>query len=80
MADMTYSIAPLLSGKIPVNSEVTVKGWVKTRRDSKVGVSFINLYDGSCFDGIQIVAPESLSNYRDEILKLTSGCSMIAIF
>lgn len=78
MADMTYSIATLLSGKIPVNSEVIVKGWVRTRRDSKIGISFINLYDGSCFDGIQIVAPESLSNYRDEILKLTSGCSMIA--
>lgn len=72
------SVAQLLSGKTPTNAEVTVKGWVKTRRDSKAGISFINLYDGSCFDGIQIVVPNTLSNYQEEVLKLTSGCAIIA--
>lgn len=74
----TYPITTLLSGKVPINSEVIVKGWVKTRRDSKAGISFINLYDGSCFDGIQIVIPNTLKNYQDEVLKLTSSCSVIA--
>jgi asparaginyl-tRNA synthetase len=73
-----YSVATLLAGKVPVNSEVCVKGWVKTRRDSKAGISFIQLHDGSCFDSIQIVVPATLDNYADEILKLTASCSIIA--
>ena len=51
------SIKAALSGTHPVGSEVTVRGWVRTRRDSKAGLSFVNLSDGSCFDPIQIVAP-----------------------
>lgn len=71
-------ISELLAGKCSVDTEVTVKGWVKTRRDSKAGISFLQLHDGSCFDPIQIVIPNSLSNYNDEILKLTAGCSVVA--
>jgi len=71
------AIADALMGKVPVNSPVTVKGWVRTRRDSKAGFSFISLHDGSCFDAIQIVAPASLANYATEILHLTTGCSLI---
>ena len=56
----------------------TVGGWVKTRRDSKAGLSFIQLNDGSCMRNIQIVAPNTLNNYTTEILNLTSGCSIIA--
>ncbi|MEO1583352.1 MAG: asparagine--tRNA ligase, partial [Planctomycetota bacterium] len=55
---------------------VTLKGWVRTRRDSKAGLSFINLHDGTCFDPIQIVAPADLPNYESEIQKLTAGCSI----
>ncbi len=59
---------------------VTVKGWVRTRRDSKAGggLSFIALSDGSCFDAIQIVAPATLPNYNDQVLKLTAGCAVEA--
>ncbi len=56
---------------------VTIKGWVRTRRDSKAGFSFINVHDGSCFDPIQVVADNTLSNYQDEILHLTTACSVI---
>lgn len=56
---------------------IVVKGWVRTRRDSKSGVSFINVYDGSCFEPLQVVAPDSLSNYRTDVLKLTTGCSLM---
>lgn len=71
------SIAQALSGRIPANESVTVKGWVRTRRDSKAGFSFIAIHDGSCFDAIQAVAPGSLPNYSSEILRLNTGCSVI---
>ena len=43
-----------------------VSGWVRTRRDSKAGISFIQLSDGSCFDAFQIVVPSDLDNYESE--------------
>jgi len=71
-------IADALKGKVAVDSIVTVKGWVRTRRDSKGGFSFLAINDGSCFDSIQVVAPNSLSNYASEVLHVTSGASVIA--
>ncbi len=71
------SIAELLDGKLPVNSQVTAKGWVRTRKDSKAGFSFINLHDGSCFNPIQIIAPADLENYQSEIQLATTGASMV---
>ncbi|MBW1913423.1 MAG: asparagine--tRNA ligase [Deltaproteobacteria bacterium] len=56
--------------------EVTVMGWVKTRRDSRGGFSFIELNDGSCLKNLQIIADSNLSNYTEEISKLQSGCSV----
>lgn len=73
-----YTVKQCLDGEVDVNKTITVRGWVKTRRDSKAGISFINLHDGSCFSPIQIVAGENLTNYQHEILKLTTGCSIIA--
>lgn len=73
-----YSIKQCLGGQVPVDANVTVRGWVKTRRDSNAGLSFINLHDGSCFSGIQIIAPKDLANYSSEILNLNTGCSLIA--
>src|SRR5512138_133093 len=71
-------IASLLKGQAPVGSRVSVRGWVRTRRDSKAGLSFIHVHDGSCFDPIQVVAPAQLPNYESEVKKLTSGCAVIA--
>ena len=56
----------------------TLKGWVRTRRDSKAGLSFINLHDGTCFDAIQVVAPADLANYASEVQKLTTACAIEA--
>ncbi|GGY91483.1 MAG: asparaginyl-tRNA synthetase [Shewanella sp.] len=71
------SVASVFKGEYAVGSEVTVRGWVRTRRDSKAGISFLAVYDGSCFDPIQGVVPNNLPNYNDEVLKLTAGCSVI---
>ncbi len=72
------SIKSALAGAAAEGTEVTVKGWVRTRRDSKAGLSFVNLSDGSCFDAIQIVAPDTLPNYASDVLRLTAGCGVIA--
>jgi asparaginyl-tRNA synthetase len=71
-------VAALLKGQRPVGSRVTVRGWVRTRRDSKAGLSFIHVHDGSAFHPIQVVAPAALANYETEVLKLTSGCAVVA--
>ena len=72
----TISIKAALTGQAAIGASVIVQGWVRTRRDSKAGISFINVNDGSCFNSIQIVAPSALPNYNDEILKLTAGCAV----
>ncbi|MCP4577724.1 MAG: asparagine--tRNA ligase [Deltaproteobacteria bacterium] len=56
-----------------------VMGWVRTKRDSKGGFSFIEVNDGSCLSGLQIIADEKLSNYKDEILMLQTGCAIKAV-
>ncbi|BAJ01984.1 asparagine--tRNA ligase [Shewanella violacea] len=71
------SVASVFKGEFAVGSQITVRGWVRSRRDSKAGISFLAVYDGSCFDPIQGVVPNSLENYNNEILKLTAGCSVI---
>src|SRR5262245_17444211 len=71
------SCADILAGRAPKDTPVTVKGWVRTRRDSKAGISFVNVADGSSFHPVQVVAPNTLPNYS-EVLKLTAGCAIEA--
>jgi asparaginyl-tRNA synthetase len=72
------SVEHALAGKIPAGGEVTVRGWVRTRRDSKAGLSFVNVSDGSCFAPIQVVVPSALGNYESEVKHLTAGCAVVA--
>jgi asparaginyl-tRNA synthetase len=72
------SCADVLAGRAPNDAPVTLKGWVRTRRDSKAGFSFIHLSDGSSFHPVQVVAPKDLPNYEKEILHLTAGCAIEA--
>ncbi|AIJ09614.1 MULTISPECIES: asparagine--tRNA ligase [Edwardsiella] len=69
-------VVDVLQGRVAVDTEVTVRGWVRTRRDSKAGISFLAVYDGSCFNPLQAVVNNSLPNYEDEVLRLTTGCSV----
>ncbi|MBL8746109.1 MAG: asparagine--tRNA ligase [Phycisphaerae bacterium] len=71
-----HSVAHAL--KASPGIETTVRGWVRTRRDSKAGLSFVAVSDGSCFDALQLVAPATLPNYQGEVLHLTTGCSIEA--
>ena len=72
------SVQQALGGEVTAGGEVTVRGWVRTRRDSKAGLSFVNVSDGSCFAPIQVVAPATLANYEDEVRRLSAGCSVVA--
>jgi asparaginyl-tRNA synthetase len=72
------SVRDILAGRAPQDAPVMVRGWVRTRRDSKAGFSFVNVSDGSGFHPLQVVAPSTLPNYASEILHLTSGCAIEA--
>lgn len=71
-----HSVEQALSGSVPEGTEVIVRGWVRTRRDTK-SLSFLNVNDGSCFAPLQVIVPNTLSNYEQEVLRLTAGCSVI---
>ncbi|GAA4420024.1 asparagine--tRNA ligase [Bremerella cremea] len=59
-----------------IGQQVCLEGWVRTRRDSKGGFSFIELNDGSCLANIQVVADNQLANYETEVKHLTPGSSI----
>ena len=71
------SVAAALKAHEQLGNTVTVKGWLRSKRDSKAGISFLAVHDGSAFDAIQAVVPSELPNYEDEVLKLSTGCSVI---
>src|ERR1700732_11418 len=78
MHHTAFSVRRILAGEAPKDTPITVKGWVRTRRDSKAGISFVHLSDGSSFHPVQVVVPNTLTNYSDEVLKITSGCAVEA--
>jgi asparaginyl-tRNA synthetase len=71
-----HIIADLIASS-DLGLEVTVMGWVKTKRDSKGGFSFLEVNDGSTIKNIQIIADNQVPNYDQEIIRLTAGCSVI---
>ncbi len=74
---MTHaSIVDVLGGRYAVGTSLTVKGWIRTRRDSKAGISFLAVHDGSCFNPVQAVVSNELANYESDVLRLTTGCSV----
>jgi len=73
---LPLQIKNILLAEIALGESVCINGWVRSRRDSKAGFSFLNIHDGSCFDGIQVVVDKGLSNYKTEVLKLSTGCSV----
>ncbi len=73
-----FTVRQILAGDAPADSPVTLKGWVRTRRDSKAGISFVHVSDGSALPPLQIVVPSTLANYASEVLRLTAGCAIEA--
>lgn len=71
------TISSALKGRVATGTNVTVKGWLRSKRDSKAGISFLAIHDGTAFDAIQAVVPSDLDNYQSEVLKLSAGCSVV---
>ncbi|MCB1704449.1 MAG: asparagine--tRNA ligase [Halioglobus sp.] len=71
------SISAIFSGQTALGSDVTVRGWLRSKRDSKAGISFLAVHDGSAFDPIQAVVPDTLDNYQSQVLGLSTGCAVI---
>jgi asparaginyl-tRNA synthetase len=78
MAENWLSVRDILAGRASKDAPVTVKGWVRTRRDSKAGISFVHLSDGSSFHPVQVVVSNQLPNYQAEVVRLTAGCAVEA--
>ena len=79
MDERAFSVRGVLAGEAPPDAPVIIKGWVRTRRDSKAGISFVHLSDGSSFHPLQVVVPNTLANYTHEVLRLTAGCALEAM-
>ena len=65
--------------ELAIGKNAKLQGWVRTRRDSKAGFSFIEINNGSSQGNIQIVAPGEMANYESDVKSLTAGCSITAI-
>ena len=70
-------VGAALKGQIATGQTVVVKGWLRSKRDSKAGISFLAVHDGSAFDAIQAVVPDSLENYQSQVLHLSTGCAVV---
>ncbi|MCB1684335.1 MAG: asparagine--tRNA ligase, partial [Pseudomonadales bacterium] len=70
------SIRSILDHHIPVGSDTAIEGWVRSRRTSKGGFSFIEVNDGSALASVQVVADGALPNYTQEILEISTGCAV----
>jgi asparaginyl-tRNA synthetase len=73
---MGYESVRELLDRTSAGSEVAVRGWIRTARHSK-DVSFLEVSDGSCFAGVQVVASPDLANY-EEVRALRTGCAVTA--
>ncbi len=60
-------------------SKVTARGWVRTRRDSRNGFSFIELNDGSCLKNLQVVVDAAVPGYEQTIRQVTTGSSVSVV-
>ncbi len=74
-AEMAAESVRQVLAKESAGGTVRVQGWVKTARHSK-GVSFIEVSDGSCFAGLQVVIDPGLENFESELRSLGNGCAV----
>lgn len=69
-------IDSILTGSVPVESQVVIQGWLRSVRVSKVGIAFLSVHDGSCFNAIQVVVDAEIENF-EEISKFATGSSLV---
>ncbi len=70
------TVKETFEGELVEGTMLQLCGWVRSKRTSKGGFSFVHLNDGSCLSNLQVVADGELENYESEIEKLGVGCSI----
>src|SRR5260370_35549709 len=75
MDQREFSGREILAGKAPDDAPVTGKGWVRTRRDSKAGISFLHLSDVQSFHPLHVVAPDTLPHHAGEVRQTSASCA-----
>ena len=73
---MRKSVKHLLASE-SAESSVELSGWVRTRRDSKE-FSFVELNDGSCLRGIQVIIDAGIPG-SDQVSKMNTGASVSVV-
>ena len=73
---MTRQLIKYVLKSDAIDQTTTISGWIRTRRDSKGGFSFLEINDGSCLNNIQVIANDTLNNYVDGVKKLHPGASV----
>jgi asparaginyl-tRNA synthetase len=71
------TVVAALKGQVKPGQQITVRGWIRSKRDSRAGISFLAIHDGTAFDAIQAVVPSDLANYESEVLKISTGCAVV---
>lgn len=61
---------------VPENQSVDIRGWVRTKRESKQGFAFVEVNDGSCMANLQVVIDAALPDYESILRQITTGCSV----
>ncbi len=75
MTDISSQRIKKIISAPPWGATLEIKGWLKSKREAK-GFSFLDVSDGSCLQGLQVIADSALANYQTDIKKLTTGCSL----
>ncbi|MCW5197784.1 asparagine--tRNA ligase [Buchnera aphidicola] len=72
------SIKDIFKKKVLINSIIQIQGWIKNKRNSKSNLLFIDIYDGSCVNTLQVIVNKNLliDDEDNEIIKSTPGCSV----
>lgn len=73
---MTRELIKHVLRRTDYGATVTVAGWIRTRRDSKGGFSFLELNDGSALSSLQVIAEDALPNYHTEVARLNTGAAI----
>ncbi len=71
-----FPVQTVLSDESLLGRRLRVQGWLRSRRDSKAGISFLAINDGSCLVSVQAVVPATLANYQSDVLQLSAGCAV----
>lgn len=76
---MTRSKVVQILKTLSPGTEVDLRGWVRTKRESKQDFAFLEVNDGSCMANVQVVVDASVPDYATSIKQIHTGASVAVI-